>query len=352
MFRTVIRWRVPILLASFAVTALFATQIPKLRLEPDSEAYVPENHPIRVFWNEAKERFGLGREILVAVEATGRHGVFTPPILAGLTALTDDLTNIDGVVASQVRSLSTAEAIIGTTDGLEVEPFFDEPPATLRAARKVRRQVFRNPVFLDRLVSRDGTIAAIVLKTELPGKEGTEVYARVEKVVERHTIPGARILIAGMSAIDYVYGRQMTADLQRLIPFGLAAVVVILYLCFPTVPLRSVAVRSAVAFAALAAWNAVQAHRLADPIDAALERHPRLADRLRSVLPGGGRGDVAGVDVGPAGDARHAHLHRGHARAAAPARDRRGRRDPHHRRLLRAGRSCRAPTSTRPSSRR
>jgi predicted RND superfamily exporter protein len=259
VFRLVIRWRIPILLASFAVTALFATQIPKLRLEPDSEAYVPENHPVRVFWNEAKERFGLGREILVAVEADGRRGVFTPSILAGLEALTEDLTNIDGVVTSQVRSLATAEAIIGTGDGLEVEPFFDEPPASLRAARKVRRQVFLNPVFLDRLVSRDGSIAAIVLKTELPGKEGTEVYARVAEVVERHSIPGARILIAGMSAIDYVYGRQMTADLQRLIPFGLAAVVVILYLCFPTASLRSVVIRSAGMFGALAAGSAIQA---------------------------------------------------------------------------------------------
>jgi predicted RND superfamily exporter protein len=204
VFVRVIRWRVPILVASFAVTALFATQLPKLRLEPDAESYVPENHPIRVFWKEAQERFGLGREILVAIEATGRRGVFRPAVLSGLSALTDDLAKVDGVEGTQVRSLSTAEAIIGTEDGLEVEPFFEEPPTSLRQARKVRRHVFENPVFLDRLVSRDGTIAAILLKSELPGKEATQVYARVAEVVERHHIPGARILIAGMSAVDYV----------------------------------------------------------------------------------------------------------------------------------------------------
>ncbi len=258
MYRLVIRLRIPILVVSVLITAFFARQIPNLRFEPDAEAYVPENHPVRVFWREAKDRFGLGREILVAVEASGPEGVFTPTILGGLSALTDALAQVEGVDASQVRSLSTAEAMLGTDEGLDIQRFFEQPPASLREAREVRKRVFQNPVFLDRLVSRDGSIAAIFLKSELAEEAGPQVYARVADVVEGHTIEGARVLIAGMPAIEYVYGRQMAADLQRLIPLALAAVVAILYACFPTVPLRSVALRCAVIFAGLLAWQAYQ----------------------------------------------------------------------------------------------
>jgi predicted RND superfamily exporter protein len=257
VYRLVIRLRVPILIVSALITAFFARQIPNLRFEPDAEAYVPENHPVRVFWQEAKDRFGLGREILVAVQATGPGGVFTPRVLAGLSALTDALEKVDGVDSSQVRSLATAEAMIGTEDGLDVQRFYEEPPTSLEQALAIREMVFRNPVFLDRLVSRDGTIAAIFVKTELPEKQGTLVYARVQDVVDRHPIDGARVLVAGMPAIEYVYGRQMAADLERLIPLALAAVVAILYFCFPTVSLRTVAFRGAVILGAAMAWQAV-----------------------------------------------------------------------------------------------
>src|SRR5512144_525017 len=108
LFRYVVRLRIPILIASAIITVLFALELPKLRLEPDAEAYVPENHPVRVFWKEAKERFGLGRELLVAVHATGPDGVFTPDILAGVADLTEAIGKVEGVDTAQVRSLSTS----------------------------------------------------------------------------------------------------------------------------------------------------------------------------------------------------------------------------------------------------
>jgi predicted RND superfamily exporter protein len=251
MFDLVVRYRWTVLLTASAITAALASQLPKLELEPDTEAYVPEEHPVRTYWTEAKERFGLGREILVAVEATGRDGIFDPEVLAGIQRLTEVVEAVDGIATDDVRSLSNSDAMVGTVEGLEVQPFFEDPPTTREEAEQVRKRVFENPVFLDRLVSRDGTIAAIFAKTEVPPDQAPEVYARLATAIEDVSIAGARILVAGNPAIEYVYGRQMTRDLQRLIPLALATVVAILYACFPRPGVRTIAIRTGLVAALL-----------------------------------------------------------------------------------------------------
>jgi len=253
MFEVIVRFRVLVLIAAAVITAAFATQIPKLVLEPDTEAYVPEEHPMRAYWREAKERFGLGREILVALEVEGGDGVFEPEVLATIAKLTEVIEQVDGVSSEDVRSISSSEAMVGTAEGLEVLPFFEDPPTTREEAQLVRKRVFENPVFLDRLVSRDGTIAAIFVKTEGEAEDAPEVYARLMDAINEVPLGNAKLLVAGNPAIEYVYGRQMTRDLERLIPLALATVVFILYLCFPSPGPRTIAVRTVVIAALLVA---------------------------------------------------------------------------------------------------
>jgi predicted RND superfamily exporter protein len=253
MFELIVRFRFLVLLVAAAISAAFATQLPKLTLEPDTEAYVPEDHPSRTYWGEAKDRFGLGREILVAVQAEGADGVFAPEVLATITTLTEVIERVDGVNTNEVRSIANSEAMVGTADGLEVMPFFEEPPATREEAQLVRKRVFENPVFIDRLISHDGTIAAIFVKTEGDADDAPEVYARLMSEVEKVPLGNAQLLVAGNPAIEYVYGRQMTHDLERLIPLALATVVFILYLCFPSPGPRTIALRAVVIAVGIAA---------------------------------------------------------------------------------------------------
>jgi predicted RND superfamily exporter protein len=253
VFSAVVRFRALILLATAAVTVVLALQIPNLRMDPDTEAYVPEGHPVRTYWTEAKEEFGLGRDILVAIESQHPDGVFTPEILAVLDELTEAIKFVDGVSMSEVRSLSDSEAMLGTDDGLDVQPFFDEVPRTREESLAVREMVFDNPVYLDRLVSRDGTIAVIHVRVHQDGEDRpSEVSHRISQLAETFSVPDGRILVAGNPTVEYVYGRQMADDLARLIPLALFAVIVILFLCFPSLSYRILLLRSA--FAAVAVY--------------------------------------------------------------------------------------------------
>ncbi|RMF25553.1 MAG: hypothetical protein D6760_00745 [Deltaproteobacteria bacterium] len=154
-----------------------------------------------------------------------------------------------------VRSLANSDAIVGTEEGLIVEPFFGEPPATLAQAQEVRRKVFANDVFLDRLVSRDGSIAVIIVQAhdaydpDSPYPHPVEVYRDVAELVSRTKIPGTTAYLAGSTSVEAVFGRQMEADLAHLIPLSLMVVVVVLYLCFRTGSLARLGIRAAVVFA-------------------------------------------------------------------------------------------------------
>jgi len=259
MARWILRFRFLVIAVVLGLTAFFATQLPKLRLDPDTEAYVPKGHEIRVFWDEAKDRFGTGRDILVAVQADGPDGIFTPAMLAKIAELTEGIKDLDGVVAEDVASLSDAEAMVGTEEGLDVEPFFDDPPTTMAEARAVRDRVYANPVYLDRLVSRDGSIAAIIVRAQHTyGASATELYRRIAEYTDSVEVPGGRVLIAGNPAVEYVYGRQMAADLSRLIPMALVVVILILFLCFRSISLGMLLARAA-GFAVLVGgwqlWN-------------------------------------------------------------------------------------------------
>ncbi len=212
MFGLLVRCRHLVLLAVVAVTVLLASQLGHLRLDPDVEAYVPLHHPVRAFWIEAEKRFILRDQMLMAVVADGPQGVFTPEILAGISELAESIEALDYVLESEVRSIAGAEAIVGSEDSLDVVRFYDEPPVDAEAALAVRQSVFDNPVYLDRLISRDGGIAVLLFKIDRDLLGVGPTYDALRVLVGEHEIAGARILIAGKPAIEADYGRQMRGD--------------------------------------------------------------------------------------------------------------------------------------------
>jgi predicted RND superfamily exporter protein len=260
-FEFIVRHPLAVIVFTAALTVGFASQLPHLELDPDTEAYIPKGHPIRVFWKQAKQRFSLGKDIFVGIVADGPDGIFTPEILGGIASLTDGIGELDTVISDDVRSLSTSEAILGTEEGIEIEPFFEEPPATLEEAAAIREKVFSNGVYLDRLVSRDASIGAIIVQAHdaydpnSPYAHPVAVFQEVVDYVKGHSIANTRIVVAGNSAVEAAFGRQMASDLASLIPSALMVVVVTLFLCFRTGPAWKLLVRAAVLFAVFLGWN-------------------------------------------------------------------------------------------------
>ncbi len=260
-FSLVVRHRFLAIAITIVLTAGFASQLPHLELDPDTEAFIPKSHPMRLYWEQAKRDFAVGKDIFVGIVADGRDGIFTPEILGGIARMTKDIEQLDTVIASDVKSLSTSEAVLGTAAGLEMEPFYEEPPSTMEEVATIRENVFSNGVYLDRLVSRDGSIGGIVVRAhddydgDSPYAHPAETYHQILDYVGSHQIPGTKTVVAGNVAVEAAFGRQMAADLANLIPVALIVVVITLFLCFRADSWWKFSARAAVVFVLLAGWK-------------------------------------------------------------------------------------------------
>ena len=296
---------------------------------------------MRTYWDEAKQRFGLGREILVALQADGPDGVFDPEVLATVARLTEVIEAVDGVDSSEVRSISNSEAMVGTADGLEVMPFFEEPPTTREEAQLVRKRVFENPVYIDRLICsrRDHRRD---LRKDRGQRRGSAGRVRAADDRDRERAAGKSALARRRQSRDRVrlrppdVARPRASDPARARDRGLHSL--------PLLPQPRPA-------------QDRRAYRDRGGDDRRRhvgKRPPALARRHRSRRPGARdahrarrvaavprRRDGGDLDVGRTSCARLADLHRRHAGAAATAGDRLGRRHSHRRPLLRARRKAR-----------
>ena len=125
-------------------------------------AVIPAIHTALAYRGQVKETFGLQDPIVVAVVNEGPHGVFTPHSLDLVHWLTAQLSEVNHVDPERIISLASENDIIGTVDGLVVEPFVDQPPQTQAQADRVRAAVMGVPLYRGSLIAPDGSATLIV----------------------------------------------------------------------------------------------------------------------------------------------------------------------------------------------
>ncbi|MCX7038905.1 MAG: hypothetical protein NT005_07200, partial [Spirochaetes bacterium] len=111
----VIRFRVPIIVATLLVTAVLGFFIKDTTINSDILSYMPKNDPAVKLNAYISERYGGTQLAVVALES---DDVFTAESLARVASLTATLAGIDGVLS--VTSLTDVMDIRKSADGLEV----------------------------------------------------------------------------------------------------------------------------------------------------------------------------------------------------------------------------------------
>jgi hypothetical protein len=156
-FRGVTTWPKTIIALGLMFIIGFASFIPTLEKDTRADAFIPPDHPALLFRDKVEDIFGLQDPMVIAVVNEGPQGVFNPHSLQLVEWLTRRLETVDNIDPERITSLATENDIIGTDDGMLVEPFFETPPQTQQAADAVRAAIMDFPLYLGSLVSRDGT---------------------------------------------------------------------------------------------------------------------------------------------------------------------------------------------------
>ncbi len=226
----VIRFRVPVIAATLAVTLALGYFIKDVRVNSDILSYLPKNDPAVQLNEHVGELFGGTQLAVVALET---DDIFTGPSLAHVAGLTADIGAIEGV--SSVTSLANVIDIRKSEGGLDVGRLI-EPGAEPRTAEELaafREYVLSRDLYRGRLVSTDGKATLIVARIdEEADKSG--VAAEIRRTVERAGLT-ERVYYAGLPFQLIEIDALVVKDMMRLIPLAALAIVIALGASFRSI---------------------------------------------------------------------------------------------------------------------
>ena len=245
IFRIIIRFRFLVIAAILGVTIAAAMQLQYLRFESDAESMIPPNDPVLHYNDVVEERFGMLDLVIVGVlnDNPQENGVFNPRTLGTVKEFSEKIALLPGIKAvrdEDVNSVATMDNITGTSDGMAVDPFMEEPPRSTEALAALKDALFDNAMFVDWVVSRDGT--GLLIMARMESSEGTlegvarrsAIYRTIRDMIREKEAAGVpeQFHIAGRGAMEVTFSEDARSDMERFMPLVLCIVLGTLYLTY------------------------------------------------------------------------------------------------------------------------
>jgi predicted RND superfamily exporter protein len=221
----------PRLIVSLTIvfTLAFMTQFPRMKTDTNPKNMLPATSDVRVWNDEVDRTFALYEDTIV-VGIVNEHGVLNQDTLARISRITEHIFRIKGVAARDVNGFSTITNVTSEAGGLKVAPLMAEVPKTEKDIASLRATLFENPLFIDRIISRDGKTAAIYVPLER-GANGKEVADRIRAIVKQEPGPDT-YYIAGDPVARDTFGAEMFKLMAIFAPIAGLVMLVVRYLMF------------------------------------------------------------------------------------------------------------------------
>lgn len=219
---------------SICLTLMFMYFIPTLEKDTRSDAFMPADHPALLLSERARETFGLGDPMIIAIINKSPEGIFNPHTLQLVDWLTSQLENIDNLDPEEITSLATENNIIGTAEGMTVEPFFEAPPTTADDAIAIKAAVMAFPLYVGTLVAEDGSGTVIIAEQLNADKAQATYQALLALASSAQLNSDENIHVAGEGALTGYFGTYIDADASRIVPLSALLIIALCFVAFGT----------------------------------------------------------------------------------------------------------------------
>jgi predicted RND superfamily exporter protein len=271
--RLICRRRWPVLGVMFVLVALLAAHIPKLEIDMSNESFLHDDDPILAEYEAFQDQFGREEMIAIALEPPE---IFDPDFLAELKTIHEEL-EAEVPHLADIMSLVNARSTRGEGNTLIVDDLLAEWPDSPARIAELKRRVMDNPLYRNAIISDDGRLTTILLKTdaysslgvketdvlsgfddeaesaedplagfdeETPTQEGTqkpafitdkensEVVAAVRAVLARHHSADLKIDVAGSPVITHTLKRSMLRDMSLFLRLAVLTIGLCLLIMF------------------------------------------------------------------------------------------------------------------------
>jgi predicted RND superfamily exporter protein len=131
--------------------------------------------------------------------------------------------------------LSTIDNVTANGDGVDVRPALTRAPASEGEAEAVKVEVLANPLLVDRLVSREGSTAAIYVPLA-SGADGSAVADGIRGVLAKLALP-ERVYLAGDPIVNETLAAEVFRQLGVLSPIAGLVMFIALFVMFRNLPM-------------------------------------------------------------------------------------------------------------------
>lgn len=220
--------RLIVVIAVF-ITIIFATQFPKIKTNTNPKNMLPTTSAVRVWNDEVDRTFGL-YEDMVVVGIVNEKGVFNKETLEKIKRMTDEILKIKGVASRDVNSLPTITNVTAEKGVLRVAPLMTDVPEDEGEIDRLKRNLFENPLFINRIISKDGKTTAIYVPLE-KGANGKEIADRIREIVKKEK-GDEKYYVAGDPVARDTFGAEMFKLMAIFAPIAGMVMLFVRYLMF------------------------------------------------------------------------------------------------------------------------
>lgn len=193
-----------------AITVIFGSLI-RIEMDNSLKAWFSVTDPDYIFYENYRDTFEGGRFLIVALRS---EDIFSLEILNYIKQKTEELEDLPQV--KRVHSLANANKVIGTPEGIEINPLLSD----LEAANlpKIKKYALEDELFRDYLVSSNGKFTAIVIAFEdTPSEEIDKAVRRVEEIAYKGKPKNLEIFFSGDMRMMFELNR-FTKQNQNIFP--------------------------------------------------------------------------------------------------------------------------------------
>lgn len=227
---SIIEWSrlhpVVVVIIAAIITAFFALQLPKVRVDASASRMMVKDDPNRVFYEKTIETFGSDNTTVIYIKD---EKLFTYEKLEAIEEIFYDLQDVPGV--SRVNGLFNVKNFKGMDGFLDTNPLLDPIPEKQEELDSARKDAINSPLMLGSMISKDGKVMAISVIAE-PDLEDEDFDKKFSIAIDKVIAP-----LKGKVDDVFQIGTPLTRrsiiyhileDQRTLVPVGVAILLVLL----------------------------------------------------------------------------------------------------------------------------
>ncbi|MFZ6006330.1 MAG: efflux RND transporter permease subunit [Nitrospirota bacterium] len=211
------------------LSIVFMTQFPKMKTDTNPKNMLPATSDVRVWNDEVDSTFGLYEDMIV-LGVVNEKGVLNKDTLGKIQRITDEILKIRGVASRDVNSFPTITNVTAEAGTLRVAPLMTEVPKTEGEIKALQKNLFENPLFINRIISKDGKTTAIYIPLE-KGANGKQVADKIREIIKKEK-GNEKYYVAGDPVARDTFGAEMFKLMAIFAPIAGGVMLLVRYLMF------------------------------------------------------------------------------------------------------------------------